>query len=576
MDRATWWVEQPSYGLGIFLMKFDSSGSWQWTVQRGGSSSDYARALKVDPSGNVFLAGDTLSSLDGNPNAGLSDVFLMKFDSSGSWQWTVQRGGSSLDYARALKVDPSGNLFRAGTTWSSLDGNPNAGREDVFLMKFQAVATTATSTTLTTSSSTTTTARSRWMPGSLVSEVAGADPRQIEVAFKAALLETLEGARAVSVNKVAVQGRSEQGSWRWGMDYTVLVVEEKVDSALDFMASLTSSSDFRRVFSNLLVQHGVDPEAAATLAILDDSGGPEVAPSSERLILAVSIGGSVALLLFFAIGGFALYRLRVALRSHHRAQRVRKEADEVFKNENPKFRWAMTSARFDGGETELKFRKVHSLLKRRGCNILMVSVDAGQDFGTMTMQYLNKIKESNGVMIALCTKNYGEKTASSYSSHEELIYALDSKLEVLPLRLEDTYPPEPDCGPNHPHDKNRVAMGLIGMIFKSSVVFEDCRGKSSDEIADILQNKLISRDYMVAEEKAKEAAEKEFHEENPLYRWAMISARFDGGETELKFRKVHSLLKRRGCNILMVSADAGQDFGTMTMQYLNKIKSPMA
>ena len=123
-------------GLDIFLMKFDNSGSWQWTVQRGGSSSDYARALKVDPSGNVFLAGDTYNSLDGNPNAGDIDVFLMKFDSSGSWQWTVQRGGSSLDYARALKVDPSGNVFLAGDTYNSLDGNPNAGLSDIFLMKF--------------------------------------------------------------------------------------------------------------------------------------------------------------------------------------------------------------------------------------------------------------------------------------------------------------------------------------------------------------------------------------------------------------------------------------------------------
>ncbi|CAK9065686.1 unnamed protein product [Durusdinium trenchii] len=121
-------------------MKFDTTGVHQWTVQRGGSDRDEARALQVDASGNSWVAGWTKSSLDGYTNAGISsaDVFLMLFDHAGVHRWTVQRGGSDDDFGHALQVDASGNAWVAGDTRSSLDGNTNAGGSDVFLMKFQA------------------------------------------------------------------------------------------------------------------------------------------------------------------------------------------------------------------------------------------------------------------------------------------------------------------------------------------------------------------------------------------------------------------------------------------------------
>jgi hypothetical protein len=40
----------------------------------------------VDTSGSVYLTGATSQGLDGNTNAGGSDIFLMKFDSNGTKQ----------------------------------------------------------------------------------------------------------------------------------------------------------------------------------------------------------------------------------------------------------------------------------------------------------------------------------------------------------------------------------------------------------------------------------------------------------------------------------------------------------
>ena len=60
---------------------------------------------QVDDVGNAWVAGATRSSLDGNANAGRSDIFLMKFDAQGVHLWTRLRGGRGWDYAYALQAN---------------------------------------------------------------------------------------------------------------------------------------------------------------------------------------------------------------------------------------------------------------------------------------------------------------------------------------------------------------------------------------------------------------------------------------------------------------------------------------
>ena len=119
----------------VFLMKFNRSGTWQWTSQRGSKKSDNARALQIDPLGSIFVAGYTMSSLDGNVHHGGSDLFVSKYSKDGSWLWTRQRGSNDWDYGRALQLDRSGHIYMAGYTGGSLDGNRNAGGYDFFVMK---------------------------------------------------------------------------------------------------------------------------------------------------------------------------------------------------------------------------------------------------------------------------------------------------------------------------------------------------------------------------------------------------------------------------------------------------------
>ncbi|CAE7940871.1 flaEY, partial [Symbiodinium necroappetens] len=87
----------------LFLIKFDSTGTWKWTSQHGSSNNDVARTLQIDGSGNIYVAGFANGPLDGQAWAGLSDIFLMKFDNQGTKQWTVMRGSSGNDDADALQ-----------------------------------------------------------------------------------------------------------------------------------------------------------------------------------------------------------------------------------------------------------------------------------------------------------------------------------------------------------------------------------------------------------------------------------------------------------------------------------------
>lgn len=117
-----------------FIIKLNSAGVTQWTFQFGTSSSDAALALCLDGSGNVLVAGRTLGVLDFS-NLGSGDIFITKLDTSGSSLWTTQTGSTNDDWPLAIQADAAGNAVVAGYTEGDMDNNANAGGKDVFVLK---------------------------------------------------------------------------------------------------------------------------------------------------------------------------------------------------------------------------------------------------------------------------------------------------------------------------------------------------------------------------------------------------------------------------------------------------------
>ena len=107
-----------------------------WTKQLGSSSNDDAFGVATDSSGNVYVTGATTGGLDGNTSAYGNDLFVVKYNSSGTKQWTKQLGTLWWDTGWGVATDSSGNVYVTGDTNGELEGNTNAGDYDLFVVKY--------------------------------------------------------------------------------------------------------------------------------------------------------------------------------------------------------------------------------------------------------------------------------------------------------------------------------------------------------------------------------------------------------------------------------------------------------
>lgn len=141
------------FGGDAFLVKFNSSGSRLWATYFGGPAVDWANDCTVDPSGNVYMTGQTFSfsgiafggfqNSKGGTDPNDIDAFLVKFNSLGERLWATYYGGDARDYGQTCETDANGNIYLAGGAGSSAGISYNGfqsaksgGIHDAFLAKF--------------------------------------------------------------------------------------------------------------------------------------------------------------------------------------------------------------------------------------------------------------------------------------------------------------------------------------------------------------------------------------------------------------------------------------------------------
>lgn len=102
-----------SLGLGIFLAKFDPNGYLIWQQNWSGNGTEHASGMALDQGGDVYVTGATTSLGVGN-----SELFLLKFDTTGALMWQRSSGGNDTDMGEGVALDSSGMVYVTGSTRS--------------------------------------------------------------------------------------------------------------------------------------------------------------------------------------------------------------------------------------------------------------------------------------------------------------------------------------------------------------------------------------------------------------------------------------------------------------------------
>ena len=125
-----------SAGAGdAFISKLDSFGNFVWAKQVGGTANDVGNAIAIDAAGNVYSAGYFFIGGDFDPGVstfsltsnGVGDIYVSKLDPSGNFLWAKSMGGPKDDFAHAIAVDLSGNVYTTGFFADTSDFDPGVG-----------------------------------------------------------------------------------------------------------------------------------------------------------------------------------------------------------------------------------------------------------------------------------------------------------------------------------------------------------------------------------------------------------------------------------------------------------------
>ena len=99
----------------ILLLKFNSSGDLIWNKTWGSFDDEFGYGIGMDSFGNIYLSGYTVNKSVPSD----SDIILLKYNNTGDYQWNRTWGGSFRDEGKKLCIDKTtGDIYISGYTRS--------------------------------------------------------------------------------------------------------------------------------------------------------------------------------------------------------------------------------------------------------------------------------------------------------------------------------------------------------------------------------------------------------------------------------------------------------------------------
>jgi len=130
--------------LFIALAPSTYAQQWLWVKAAGGTTGDYGNGMAADKAGNVFVTGSYQGTATFGAtqltNSGQTDIFIVKYNSSGTVQWAKKAGGTSADEGSAIAVGATGDCyvtgFFSGTATFASTTLTSANGKNIFIAKY--------------------------------------------------------------------------------------------------------------------------------------------------------------------------------------------------------------------------------------------------------------------------------------------------------------------------------------------------------------------------------------------------------------------------------------------------------
>jgi hypothetical protein len=139
-------------GSSAFIAKYSQDGALIWARGLFGEDDAEGRDVVVDATGYIGVVGNFKNAVDMDPgpsvvqatSEGAEDVFLLRLDPDGNYDWHWKGGDSSSDSAEGVAVGPGNHLYITGGFEGDMSFDPSPskivissnGDDDAFVARF--------------------------------------------------------------------------------------------------------------------------------------------------------------------------------------------------------------------------------------------------------------------------------------------------------------------------------------------------------------------------------------------------------------------------------------------------------
>ena len=117
----------------IYISKYTPTGDLVWAKSISGPLFNGVNAMNTDPSGNIYVMGRFLGTVDFDPSANFanlsstnnttSDTFIAKYDTNGNYLWAKRFDANFT--ASDIKFDTNGNMYYLARFSNTVDLDPS-------------------------------------------------------------------------------------------------------------------------------------------------------------------------------------------------------------------------------------------------------------------------------------------------------------------------------------------------------------------------------------------------------------------------------------------------------------------